>query len=182
MCCMTSELQQAARQVWLSRVWRNSCEQGKQGGGGGRHQRWAVPPSMPSMHAVLRGTQASTASASTLPVYVFIALVDRSKATRLLGELPHDVSAAAGGADDAGLRTPLHSLVDGMQSLTTTTFSLCLGALPEDGLHVHPHVLHHKPLLHNVADGGQLGGPGLDVCSEFPRLDGLAPFPKPDVL
>eukprot|EP00951_Prasinocladus_malaysianus_P027984 scaffold253275_cov43-Prasinocladus_malaysianus.AAC.3 len=36
----------------------------------------------------------------------------------------------------------------------------------EDGLHIHPHVLHHEPLLDDLADGRQLDDPELHLVAE----------------
>ena len=36
----------------------------------------------------------------------------------------------------------------------------------EHSLHVHPHALHHQPLLHYLTDSGQLGDPASDILPE----------------
>lgn len=62
------------------------------------------------------------------------------------------------------LQAHLHEgLVNVLEALGLSGQLLDNVAATEDSLHVHPHVLHHEPLLHDLADSAQLHNPSSDI-------------------
>lgn len=57
-------------------------------------------------------------------------------------------------------------LVDVLEALGFLRQLLDNISAAENSLHIHPHALHHQPLLHYLADSGQLGDPAVDILPE----------------
>ena len=58
-------------------------------------------------------------------------------------------------------------LVDVLEALSLLWQLLDNVTTTEHSFHVHPHALHHEPLLHYLADSGELGNPASNILSEW---------------